>query len=105
MLGLLSRDCGLCCFHQIRASDPPVLSADALDPAMIATRLIYNGNVVPRRGNTTVTSCLQRACRLWHSAASQPMSLSPGRSEPLLLRGRIVLVSMRGVFSELGRLL
>jgi hypothetical protein len=33
------------------------------------------------------------------------MSLSPGRSEPLLLRGRIVLVSMRGVFSELGRLL
>src|SRR5205807_2226614 len=30
--GLLSRACALCCFHQIRASDPPVLSADALDP-------------------------------------------------------------------------
>ena len=29
---LLSRDCALCCFHQIGASDPPVLSADALDP-------------------------------------------------------------------------
>src|SRR6266550_7004595 len=25
--GLLSGDCALCCFHQIRASDPPVLSA------------------------------------------------------------------------------
>jgi hypothetical protein len=31
-LGLLSRDRPLRCFHQIRASDPPVLSADALDP-------------------------------------------------------------------------
>jgi hypothetical protein len=31
-LGLLSRDRALRCFHQIRASDPPVLSADALDP-------------------------------------------------------------------------
>jgi len=29
---LLSGDCALCCFHQIRASDPPVLSADAVDP-------------------------------------------------------------------------
>jgi hypothetical protein len=32
LLGLLSRDCALCRFHQIGASDPPVLSADALDP-------------------------------------------------------------------------
>jgi hypothetical protein len=30
--GRLSRDRALCCFHQIRASDPPLLSADARDP-------------------------------------------------------------------------
>jgi hypothetical protein len=33
LLGLLSRDRALGCFHQIRAYDPPALSADALDPS------------------------------------------------------------------------
>jgi hypothetical protein len=35
--GLLPRDCAPCCFHQIRASDPPVLSADTPDPGWSPT--------------------------------------------------------------------
>src|SRR5215469_4032449 len=54
---------------------------------MIAIRLTYNGNVVPRRGNTTVTSCLQNPHRPSITVSGlrnldYMISRSPARSKP-----------------------